>query len=249
MGYALKIKTVDFADVSLDQVTYIIPVPCTGITLNTDSITVTKCEDTTQLSATLTPEDTTEHVVWTSSNENVATVSNSGLVTVHGIGTATITATCGTQSTTATVTQTSIKPYSQHLNERYGLEKKTVTDSNGILSSFLDANNTNSIGQVYHNGNESLHIQNTNVIECIPVPYGASKLKFTTTDGQQHQISYVYRVDMESLIEYTGNNYPEYIDRLTFVKSDIGADVTYGQAVALRVTDDQLPYVGDVYFD
>lgn len=249
MGYALKIKTVDFADVALDQVTYIVPVPCTDITLNTDSITVAKCGDTVQLSATLTPEDTTEHVVWSSSNENVATVSSSGLVTVHGIGTATITATCGTQTASATVTQTSIKAANTYTNERYGLEKKTVTGSNGILSSFLDANNTNSIGQVYHGNENSLHIQNTSVIECIPVPYGATKLKFTTTDGEQHEVSYVFRVDTANLIEYNGNYYPEYINRSTFVKSDIGADISYGQAVALRVTDAQLPYVGDIYFD
>lgn len=248
MGYALKIKSVDFSDVSLDQVTYIVPIPCTGITLNTDSITVTKCEDTAQLSATLTPDDTTDHMVWTSSNENVATVSSSGLVTVHGIGTATITATCGTQSATATVTQTSIKPYNTHLNEGYGLEKKTVTGTGGILSSFKDTSPTHSIGQVYQASDATLHIQNTSIIECIPVPYGASKVKFTTTDGEQHQISYVFRVDTENLVEYSGSSYPEYINNTTFVKSDIGADVSYGQAVALRITDAQLPYVGDVYF-
>lgn len=247
MGYALKIKTVNFADVSLDQVTYIVPIPCTGISLNTGSITVTKCEDTAQLSATLTPNDTTDHVVWTSSNENVATVSSSGLVTVHGIGTATITATCGTQIATATVTQTSIKPYSTYTNTGKALGRQPASDGN-ILGSSNDSN-TNSIGQVYNENDTSLHIHNTHVIECIPVPYGASKVKFTTTDGQQHQISYVYRVDTTSLIEHQGNYYPEYIDNSTFVKSDVGADVSYGQAIGLRPTNDQLTYVGDIYFD
>lgn len=246
MGYALKIKSVDFSDVSLDQVTYIVPIPCTGITLNTDSITVTKCEDTAQLSATLTPDDTTDHVVWTSSNENVATVSSSGLVTVHGIGTATITATCGTQSATATVTQTSIKPLSTYLNVGRALGRQAATGGNVLGSSIASENN--SIGQVYNANDVSLHIHNTHVIECIPVPYGASKVKFLTTDGEQHQISYVYRVNTESTLEVEGNYYAEYIDNSTFVKSDIGADVSYGQAVALRITDAQLPYVGDVYF-
>lgn len=249
MGYALKIQSVDFSDVALDQVTYVDPVPCTGITLNTDSITVATCEDTAQLLATLTPVDTTDHVAWTSSNENVASVSESGLVTVHGIGTATITATCGTQTATATVTQTSIKPYNTYINEGYGLEKRTVTGTDGILRSFADTNNTNSIGCIYSGSDDTLHIQNTNIIECIPVPYGASKVKFTTTDGQQHQISYLYRVNTASLVEYNGSNYPEYINNTTFVKSNIGADVSYGQAIAFRPTNDQLQYVVDVYFE
>lgn len=248
MGYALKIEMVDFADVSLDHVNFVDSIPCTGITLNTDSITVTKCEDTTQLSATLTPQNTTDHVVWTSSNENVATVSSSGLVTVHGIGTATITATCGTQTATATVTQTSIKPSNTYLNEGKALGSQAATGGGYVLGSSTAAGN-NSIGQVYDANNVSLHIHNTHVIECIPVPYGASKVKFTTTDGQQHQISYVYRVNPASLIEHDGDYYPEYINNSTFVKSDVGTDVSYGQAVALRPTDEQLPYVGDVYFD
>ena len=247
MSYALKIPNVTFSAVAVDQVTYIDTIPCEGITLNTDSITVATCEDTVQLLATLTPADTTDQVVWTTSNENVATVS-SGLVTVHGIGTATITATCGTQIATATVTQTSIKPYGAYTNNGYGLEKRTVTGTNGILKSFADTG-TSSIGRVYNSSDDTLHIQNTSIIECIPVPYGASKVKFTTTDGQQHQISYLYRVNTASPVEYNGSNYPEYIDSMTFVKSDIGADVSYGQAIALRPTNDQLTYVGDVYFD
>lgn len=48
----------------------------------------------TKLTATLTPAEATTEVVWTSSDENVATVAN-GTVTAVGVGTATITATAG----------------------------------------------------------------------------------------------------------------------------------------------------------
>ena len=48
----------------------------------------------TQLTATLTPADATTEVVWTSSDENVATVVN-GNVTAVGVGTANIIATAG----------------------------------------------------------------------------------------------------------------------------------------------------------
>lgn len=57
-----------------------------------------------QLVATLTPADATTEVVWTSSNDQVATVAN-GLVTIVAAeGTATITATAGTVSATCEVT-------------------------------------------------------------------------------------------------------------------------------------------------
>lgn len=57
-----------------------------------------------KLVATLTPTDATTEVVWTSSNDKVATVAN-GLVTIVAAeGTATITATAGTVSATCEVT-------------------------------------------------------------------------------------------------------------------------------------------------
>ena len=46
---------------------------------------------TEQLTATVNPADTTEKVQWTSSNTDVATVNDTGLVTAKASGTATIT--------------------------------------------------------------------------------------------------------------------------------------------------------------
>ena len=59
---------------------------------------------TAQLAATVTPNNATETVVWTSSNEAVATVDQSGNVTAVGVGTATITVTTGGKTATCTVT-------------------------------------------------------------------------------------------------------------------------------------------------
>lgn len=68
-------------------------VPATAIVLDTTTWTAEQYKST-KLTATLTPEDATTEVVWTSSDENVATVVN-GNVTAVGVGTATITATAG----------------------------------------------------------------------------------------------------------------------------------------------------------
>ncbi|MGN0980443.1 MAG: S-layer homology domain-containing protein [Candidatus Avoscillospira sp.] len=66
-----------------------------------------KAGETIPLSATVTPENTTDTVVWTSSNNAVATVSDSGVVTAVSKGTALITATAGSFSASCAVTVTS----------------------------------------------------------------------------------------------------------------------------------------------
>ena len=57
----------------------------------------------TQLTATVTPENCTQPVVWTVSPEGIVTVNN-GLVTAVTNGGATVTATCGSQTATCAVT-------------------------------------------------------------------------------------------------------------------------------------------------
>ena len=68
-------------------------VPATEIALDATTWTAEQYKYT-QLTATLTPAGATTEVVWTSSDENVATVVN-GNVTAVGVGSATITATAG----------------------------------------------------------------------------------------------------------------------------------------------------------
>lgn len=66
-------------------------VQITGITLNETSISMEKAE-TFSLNAIVTPSDATnKNMKWITSNENVATVSSTGVVTAVGGGTATIT--------------------------------------------------------------------------------------------------------------------------------------------------------------
>lgn len=78
------------------------PKPATGITLNKSELTLTAGEDET-LTATVTPEGSTDAVVWSSSKTDVATVDATGKVTAVAPGKATITATAGTKTATCTV--------------------------------------------------------------------------------------------------------------------------------------------------
>ncbi len=66
-------------------------IPVTGITLDKTALTM-EVKTTEQIKATVLPADTTSTISWTSSNEKVAIVDNTGKVTALTKGTATITA-------------------------------------------------------------------------------------------------------------------------------------------------------------
>lgn len=78
--------------------------PCTGITLDNDTLTIARGETAT-LTATVEPADTTNTIVWSSENDNIATVEN-GVVTAVGLGETTITAACGDKTASCKVTVT-----------------------------------------------------------------------------------------------------------------------------------------------
>ena len=79
-------------------------IPATKITLDKTECSLNVGENVT-LKETVTPADTTDEVIWESSDEDVATVKD-GVVTAVGKGTATITATAGDVSATCEVTVT-----------------------------------------------------------------------------------------------------------------------------------------------
>ena len=80
-------------------------VPATGVTLDKTTLSLTEGESAT-LTATVEPENATDKaIVWTSSDNAVATVEN-GVVTAVKAGTATITAACGSAKVECTVTVT-----------------------------------------------------------------------------------------------------------------------------------------------
>lgn len=97
-------STENGSDVDVEEV------PAIGITLDKTSVTLysNTTPNTVTLTATVQPNNTTDTVVWSSSDENVATVNN-GVVSAVANGTATITAKAGDQTATCTVT---VKTYS-----------------------------------------------------------------------------------------------------------------------------------------
>ena len=89
------------ADVSAASIPLTITNPCTGITLDKDTLTIARGETAT-LTATVEPADTTDTIGWSSKDDNIATVKD-GVVTAVGQGETTITATCGNQTASCKV--------------------------------------------------------------------------------------------------------------------------------------------------
>lgn len=77
-------------------------IPCESVVLSAESLTFI-AEDAQTLTANVTPANTSDRVVWSTSDEDVATVSK-GIVTPVGNGSCVITATCGNFSDECAVT-------------------------------------------------------------------------------------------------------------------------------------------------
>ena len=83
-------------------------VDVTSVTLNTKTLPL-DVEEVELLTATVLPDDATDpSVTWSSDNESVATVSETGLVTAVAIGTANITAQAGEKSDVCAVTVSAV---------------------------------------------------------------------------------------------------------------------------------------------
>lgn len=78
-------------------------IPCEALTLSGSTIEFTNAGDSWLLSAEKEPVDTTDEIRFSSSDEAVATVSQSGLITAVNWGQAVITVTCGDVTAECTV--------------------------------------------------------------------------------------------------------------------------------------------------
>ena len=107
--YADETATLTLSSTNVNNVTVNVAIkdndveakPCTGITLDQTSLSLTKGK-TKQLVATVTPEGCTDEIVWSASNENCTVVN--GLVKAVTEGDCIITAQCGEYNATCTIT-------------------------------------------------------------------------------------------------------------------------------------------------
>lgn len=82
----------------------VLPITAEKIVLDLTEVSLNQ-SDTIKITATITPENTTDKTItWSSSDEKIATVSTDGIITAVGVGKATITASCGDIAATCEVT-------------------------------------------------------------------------------------------------------------------------------------------------
>ena len=136
-------------------------VECVSIELDTENLEFTEIGKSQEIKATVLPSDCTEQLVWYSSNEAVATVTD-GVVITTGIGNCTISAICGSKIDTCDVKveepDTSI----------YLLKEGQFIDNTEFGESLFDSNNNFFLV----NENKKAIGFNMDEIECGVFTYG-----------------------------------------------------------------------------
>ena len=154
----------------------VFPVPATGITLNYSTLSLA-VGGSVALTATLTPENATDAVVWSSNNTEIAEVSNNGTVTAKALGTATITATVG--SYTATCEVTVAVPVTG-----VTLDKETMNltaGSTGTLTATITPANATNQNLTWTSDNEEVATVSDGVVSAVAA--GTAHITVTTADG------------------------------------------------------------------
>lgn len=134
-----------------------VPIPCTSITLNANTLELTSTNSQT-LIATVEPNNTTDTIIWESNNTTVAKV-NAGVVTPLKNGNCIITATCGSQSATCNVVITGISEEDEPVEDENILVSNYVADGTG----FVYTNNINFENQYIEASIDLSNVQGGNV--------------------------------------------------------------------------------------
>lgn len=181
MSKAIVIKNANFSTNKLTTIRFG-AVPCTGISLEEESYTLT---DDTPIGVefTVTPSNTTDTVSWSSSDETVMTVSN-GTITPIGNGTATLTVTCGGYSDTATVVVeievVYTGPYAGAARANIATDINPNCVTVGSVTNRLTAYGSGSMATTYL----AQHTSYSTDIPGIKLPAYAVKVKVSRADGK-----------------------------------------------------------------
>lgn len=115
-----------------------VEVACTNIVIDKSELTFTD-ENSQTLTVTLTPENCNQIVTWSTSDTSVATVLN-GVVTPKSQGTCVITANCGSESATCSVTVSEIQADESVIAEWNG--ESDIPSTFDVGSSAIEQNET-----------------------------------------------------------------------------------------------------------
>ena len=159
--------------------------PVTGIKVSPDTLTLTKKDETAQLTAEVIPSYAdNKKVTWKSSDEKVATVDENGKVTAVANGTATITATSVSGNYTATVSVT-VKIPVEIEKITIETEKETLTKigESTELKVKIEPENADPQKLTWKSSDEKVAIVDENG-KVTAVSNGTATITVTTEDGK-----------------------------------------------------------------
>lgn len=185
MATTLVIPDADFSAHKIETVVFG-TVPCTGISLDQQTKSLTALTPFT-LTATPVPANTTDSVVWSTSDNTVATVAD-GVVTPLKLGEAVITVTCGNYSASCAVTINNVVPdyvaicgYNpiRRSSTSPAATTQKVTSASEVADSFIIAGNSNNGYPIETKDTD------TSPYRFVPIkiPAGATKVKISNTIG------------------------------------------------------------------
>lgn len=161
-----------------------------GIAISQPNIRFVKAGETYQLSAKVLPiEATNKSISWTSSNPNVATVTDSGLVTAVSNGVTTITAKTQDGGYTATCEVTVEIPEAPNIpvtNVNLNTQRITLSQVGSSYQLKAEVTPTNATNQtvVWASSNPDIAMVNNNGL-VTAVSEGSTTITATTQDGQK----------------------------------------------------------------
>lgn len=216
----------------------------TSITLNKYSLTLYVGEMGEQLAATILPEGSTASVVWQSSNPNVATVTEKGLVQAVTPGTSVITATAGGRHVSCIVSVLAARvrvtgvsfDETEHKIPVRGTAKLTATiaPADATVKTLVWTSDDSGIASVSRTG----------IVTAVSV--GTTTIHATSVDGNHSAEVTVTVTAAPQLGDVNGDGYIDSADAMLCLRSAVGLKkLTEEQKSAADVNKDGFVDAGD----
>lgn len=213
MSKALVIKNVDFSANKVATVVFN-DKPCTAVSFAHDAETISSL-GTFTLSYTLTPVDTTDSVMWYSSDSSVVSIS-SGVLTANGLGTANITITCGGCSATCAVTVDVVESLTYIIGNANDVSLVSVSGNGALIDGSSRARaiaGKDVTENVFNNAipyiNKAFNID----ITAIKIPNNANYIHIAATDVYGGNSSVIYFIDDDNTVIQGQYEYIQYSEQ------------------------------------
>lgn len=216
----------------------------TSITLNKYSLTLYVGEMGEQLAATILPEGSTASVVWQSSNPNVATVTEKGLVQAVTPGTSVITATAGGRHVSCIVSVLAARVRVSGVSFDETEHKIPVRGTAKLTATIAPADATVKT-LIWTSGDDSIaSVSRTGIVTAVSV--GTTKIHATSVDGNHSAEVTVTVTAAPQLGDVNGDGYIDSADAMLCLRSAVGlTELTAEQKSAADVNKDGFVDAGD----